>query len=122
MHAPVEVDGTVRNQVEGNGYGKQVHLDCGGVQLVVTENAPMAMRPQFYRALGLEPWRADSVVVKSLFPFRWYFMPMNRLTLYVKSTGISDLDIIDRLQTHDPVHPRDRVEHWRPTHQARAAR
>ena len=73
-------------------FGRRVALDLGHVKLVLTEGAPLVMKPDFYKSVGLDPWRADVSVVKSYFPFRIFFAPQNRLSLYVRTRGITDLD------------------------------
>jgi microcystin degradation protein MlrC len=113
-NTPVEVSGTLRARCETGYSGRAVALDLGHVQLVVTEHAPLTLKPSFYTALGLSPWRADAVVVKSLFHFRLYFLAVNRKTLMVKTRGATDLDLATKIPTNDPVSPRDAVADWRP--------
>lgn len=85
------------------------------VFIVVTEGAPMVMMPAFYTDVGLRIWDADVVVVKNFFPFRMFFLPYARKTIYVKTGGITDLDAAFALPFAGPVHPRDRVDEWRTT-------
>ena len=96
-------------------FGRVVVLSMGDVRLEVTEGAPLAMKPSFYSEVGLNPWKADVVVVKSFFPFRLFFLPQLRKAFYVKTKGITDLDAAYGLDFDDPIHPRDAVEDWRPT-------
>jgi microcystin degradation protein MlrC len=95
-------------------FGRMVVLTHGNTSIVVTEHGCLVMKPQFYSDLGLSPWRADIVVVKSLFPFRLYFLMHNRRTIYVKTRGASDFDRVKELTFNAPVHPLHPVEHWRP--------
>ncbi len=94
--------------------GRVVLVDLGHMKLVITEGPPLAMKPDFYGDLGLNPWKADIVVVKSLFPFRWYFLPHNRMTLYVTTSGVTDWNVGLSTNFRLPVHPRDEVPDWRP--------
>jgi len=89
---PLSLRGVVRKKHRADPFGRMVHLDLGHVQLVVTEGPPLVMKPAFYRQLGLEPLTADITVVKSFFPFRIFFLAENRLSLYVKTRGVTDLD------------------------------
>jgi len=74
----------------------------------------MVMRPSFYKGVGLSPWKADIVVVKNFFPFLMFFLPYNRKTLFVRTSGTTDFDAAFQLQFDGPMHPRDVVEDWRP--------
>ncbi len=119
LNDPIEVSGTLRSKGEVGGMGKMVALDLGHVQLVVTTGPCLAMRPEFYLNMGLNPWKADMVIVKSMFPFRWYFMKHNRKTIYARTKGVTDFDYMHRLEFHDPVFPRDDVQDWRQTDRRR---
>ncbi len=119
LNEPLPLRGRVRGKHEGEAFGRRVVVECGRTSVVVTEHAPLATRPGFYREVGLEPWRADVVVVKSLFPFRWYFLAENRLSLYARTEGVTDLSWAVRVERNTPVHPRDVVDDWRPTDQRR---
>jgi hypothetical protein len=39
---------------------------------------------------------------------------MNRETIFVRTRGVTDFDAAFDLTFDGPVHPRDRVEDWRP--------
>jgi microcystin degradation protein MlrC len=119
MSTPVRVQGRMLSSKERAGLGRTVALDLDHVKLVVTEGPAMAMKPDFYKDMGLDPWRADMVVVKSMFPFRLYFAGMNRKTIYAKTRGVTDFDTVNQVQFNHPVHPRDEVRDWRPTDRAR---
>ncbi len=119
LNDPLEVSGTVFSKGESGGMGRMVALDLGHVKLVVTTGPCLAMRPEFYMNMGLSPWKADMVIVKSMFPFRWYFLKLNRKTIYARTRGVTDFDCMYRLKFHDPVVPRDEVEDWRHTDRRR---
>lgn len=110
---PVSVRGVLRHKRTTGSFGRIVALDLGHVQLVLTEAAPLVMKPAFYRQVGLEPLRADITVVKSFFPFRLYFLAESRLALYVKTRGVTDLDRVQSLTMNGPVHPMTRLADWR---------
>jgi microcystin degradation protein MlrC len=115
----LEVTGTVLRAQRVPGFERVVVLDLGCVRLVLTEGPALAMKPSFYEDVGLSVWKADIVVVKSFFPFRLYFLPQSRKTIYVRTKGITDLDAAFTLDFHEPVHPRDRVADWRPADRRR---
>ncbi len=119
LNEPVEVSGTLLSTSVAGGMGRMVALDLGHVQLVVTTGPCLAMRPDFFTNMGLNPWKADMVIVKSMFPFRWYFMKHNRKTIYARTKGVTDFDYMHRLEFRDPVFPRDDVQDWRPTDRKR---
>lgn len=108
------VRGRLRAALDQDVVGRMIALDLGHVVLVLTEGMAAAVKPAFYTELGLSLWRADAVVVKTLFPFRIFFLPYSRLSLYVKTEGITDFDAAYQLDFADPMHPRDPVYDWRP--------
>ena len=118
---PVAVRGILRAKLATEAFGKVAVLDLGHVQLVLTEAAPLVMKPGFYRQVGLEPMRADVTVVKSFFPFRLFFLAENRLALYVKTRGVTDLDRVRRLHMNGPVHPMVPLADWRAEDRRRRA-
>ncbi len=119
-NTPVQITGTIRSIHPDGPYGRIVVVDDGNFSIVLTEGAPLVMQPKFYRDLGLSPWEADVVVVKSLFPFRVYFALQNRKTIYAKTNGITDFDAgLNALASTTPVWPRDDVREWRSTDRRR---
>lgn len=112
------VTGRVGSRDHSDAFGRRVTLDLGHLELVVTENAPLVSKPAFYRSMGLRPGRADINMVKVLFPFRLYYAFENRLTIYAKTEGASDLDAALRFTFDRPTHPKDFVESWRPADRA----
>jgi microcystin degradation protein MlrC len=92
-----------------------------GMKVVLTEGAPLVMKPTFYRELGLDPWKADVCVVKSFFPFRIFFLPQSRLALYVKTRGVTDFDYVHQLETRGPTFPRVPLVDWRAEDRRRRA-
>ena len=118
---PLPVRGTVASKHERPGFGKTIVLAVDHVRVVVTEGPAMVMRPSFYTEVGLDPWRADIVVVKNFFPFLMFFLPYNRKTIFVRTRGTTDFDAAFALRFDGPVHPRDRVDDWRERDRLRRA-
>jgi len=116
---PLPVRGTVVSKHEREGFGRTVVLAVEDVRIVITEGPAMVMRPSFYTEVGLDPWRADIVMVKNFFPFLMFFLPYNRKTIFVRTHGTTDFDAAFVLPFDGPVHPRDAVDDWRPRDQAR---
>jgi microcystin degradation protein MlrC len=119
LNTPIPVRGKVVRKTVHPNMGRMMVLDADHVKLVITQHAPMAMKPSFYGEVGLNPWRADICVVKSLFPFRLYFLAHNRKTIYARTRGVTDLDAVTRQEFTHPVHPTDHVTDWRPVDRAR---
>lgn len=115
----LRIDGTLIARMQLGTLGRAVSVDLGQVKLVITEGPALAMKPEFYSHLGLDVWRADIAVVKSFFPFRWYFLPMNRLTIYVRTKGVTDFDVGLGTEFRLPVHPKQELEDWRPADRER---
>ena len=104
-----------------HGVGRILVLRHAGVHVIVVEGPALALRPSFFAQAGLNPWRADLIVVKNFFPFRMFFLAMARLTLYVRTSGVTDFDAAFALDFAGPIHPRDNVSDWRPTDRRRRA-
>lgn len=115
----VAVEGALRARADTVHSGRACVLDLGHVQLVVTERAPLPLKPSFYGDLGLSPWRADLVVVKNFFHYRIYYLAMNRKSIPIMTRGATDLGLASTIPTNDPVHPRDPVADWRPADRRR---
>ncbi|HUS65418.1 MAG TPA: M81 family metallopeptidase [Kofleriaceae bacterium] len=111
--SPLPVRGRLLGSHHRPGFERMVVLELGDVRLVVTEGPAMVMKPSFYRDVGLDPWKADVIMVKNFFPFLLFFLPMNRKTIFVRTRGVTDFDAAFRLTFDGPVHPRDEVADWR---------
>jgi len=116
---PLTLSGRLTRQGRHDAFGHVGVLDCGHLQLVVTERTPITLDPNFYERAGLSVWGADVVVVKSFFHYRWHYLLQNRLSLYVKTEGLTDFDAVRDLDFAGPVHPFQDVEDWRPTDRRR---
>ena len=113
--------GKIVSKHERHGFGKNIVLAVENVSIVITEGPAMVMRPSFYTEVGLDPWRADIVVVKNFFPFLMFFLPYNRKTIFVRTRGATDFDAAFALRFDGPMHPRDRVDDWRERDRLRRA-
>lgn len=128
-HTPLLVRGRLAHKREDPGFGKRVRLDLepthhgARVSVVLVEGPALVMKPAFYREMKLPLRRADVVVVKNFFPFRIFFLPYSRKTIYVRTGGITDFDAAFHLpRLSGPVHPRDAVDDWRAVDARRRAR
>lgn len=113
------VRGVLRSVHDTPNFGRVAVLTIDHVELVITSAPPLAMKPSFYRDVGLRPSKADICMVKSLFPFRLYFLFHNRKTIYAKTRGATDFDAVWRVDYAVPTHPKHEVDAWRPTDRAR---
>ncbi|HLL23152.1 MAG TPA: M81 family metallopeptidase, partial [Kofleriaceae bacterium] len=111
---PLPVVGNLVSKHEQHGFGKTVVLAVEHLRIVITEGPAMVMRPSFYKDVGLSLWKADIAVVKNFFPFLMFFLPYNRKTLFVRTSGTTDFDAAFQLEFDGPMHPRDVVDDWRP--------
>lgn len=119
---PLAVRGRLRRFEVSEAFGRVAVLDLGHVQLVITEGAALAMKPEFYLDRGLDLWKADVVVVKSFFPFRIYFAKYLRKSIYVRTGGgTTDFDAWKQMTFARPTWPADPVDDWRPIDRARRA-
>lgn len=107
------VKGRVQNKTHLPGFERMVVLAAGDVRLVLMEGPAITIKPSFFQGVGLDPWKADIVVVKNFFPFLLFFAPMNRKTIFVKTHGVTDFDAARQLTFDGPVHPFGAVSDWR---------
>jgi microcystin degradation protein MlrC len=110
---PLPVRGAIVSKHERHGFGRTVVLAVEHVRIVITEGPSMVMRPSFYTEVGLDPFRADIVMVKNFFPFLMFFLPYNRKTIFVRTRGTTDFDAAYKLPFDGPMHPRDPIADWR---------
>ena len=96
-------------------FGKTVIVKHNGIHLILSE-LPMASRtPADFKNLGLSIWKADIVVVKNLFPFRYNYLLYNRKTVNVISPGLSNTDpsALNYVHIPRPIYPLDKIDSWR---------
>jgi microcystin degradation protein MlrC len=100
---------------KAHSFSKAVVVRQNNTFVIVTEQPQAVFYPRFYTELGLNLWKADVVVVKNLFPFRYFFLPYNRLTLNVVTPGTTHIDVkqLRYEQIPRPIYPLDSVEDWR---------
>ncbi len=109
----------IHERRQSHGVGRTLVLVHEQVHIVVVEGPALALAPSFFTNAGLNPWRADVIVVKNFFPFRMFFAAIARLTLYVKTAGVTDFDAAHVLDFAGDIHPRDEVVEWRTTDRRR---
>lgn len=113
-NAPFSYTGIVALKQETS-YGKTVIVKHNGIHLILSE-LPMASRsPADFKELGLSIWKADIVVVKNLFPFRYNYLLYNRKTVNVISPGLSNTDpsALNYVNIPRPIYPLDLIDSWR---------
>ena len=110
---PVAFSGRLIKKTDGP-LGKTVILLHQGIHLIVTELPSSAWSPSAFTDLGLSLWKADIVVVKNLFPFRYRFLLYNRKTVNVMTSGTTDIDVFALQYTTipRPIYPLDEIESW----------
>lgn len=110
---PLSVRGRMVRRHRHDKLGRMLVLEVGRTSIVLTEEPPLTHKPDFFTDLGLDLWKADLVVVKSLFPHRLYYLKWNRMSLYVRTQGITDLDYFHRVSLDGPLHPLQPLGDWR---------
>ncbi|HDP81439.1 MAG TPA: hypothetical protein ENN21_11410, partial [Spirochaetes bacterium] len=112
---PLEYTGTLVFKKETR-FGKTVILKNNGIHLIVAELPIASDYTSHFTDLGLSLWKADIVVVKNLFPFRYRYLLYNRKTVNVMTSGISNVDVFtlryDKIPR--PIYPLDPIDSWRP--------
>jgi microcystin degradation protein MlrC len=115
------VHARIERLASAHGIGRHAVLAVDNCRIVVVEGPAMAVKPLYYKEAGLDPWKADVVMVKNFFPFLLFFAPLMRDVVFVRTAGVTDLDAAFALDFAGPVHPRDRVEEWESTDRRRRA-
>lgn len=96
-------------------WGKTAIVRHNGVHAILTELAFPAYFHEDFAECGLSLWKADVVVVKNLFPFRFRYWKFNRKTVNVITQGVTNVDV-HQLQYTDiprPIYPLDKIDDWR---------
>ena len=95
--------------------GKTVILKHQGIHLILSELADSLYSPGYFKNLGLSLWKADIVVVKNLFPFRYRYLLYNRKTVNVMTPGVTNVDVFALKYTRipRPIYPLDPIDTWR---------
>jgi microcystin degradation protein MlrC len=95
--------------------GKTVILKDRGIHLIITEVPDSTPRTSYFTDLGLSLWKADIVVVKNLFPFRFFYLLYNRKTVDVVTPGVSNTDVFELkyMKIPRPIYPLDKIDSWR---------
>jgi microcystin degradation protein MlrC len=121
MNVPIRITGRIIRRAETTVGGRTLVVAVGKTRIVITERPPLTLKPSFYSDVGLNPWRADLVVVKSFFHFRIFFLAVNRRSFLVKTKGITDFELPTGNEFNDPVFPKDNVQDWRSADSRRRA-
>jgi microcystin degradation protein MlrC len=112
-NAPLDVTAVLERKAKSHGVERMAVLAVGTVKILVVEGPCLAIRPAFFENAGLNCWKADVIVVKNFFPFRMFFLAHARLTMYVRTAGVTDFDASFSLPFAGAVWPRDVVGDWR---------
>lgn len=96
-------------------WGKTTILQHKGIHIILTELPNPSYFATDFTKLGLDLWKADIVVVKNLFPFRYRLAKYNRRTVNVVTSGITNIDVfqLTYVDCPRPIYPLDDVQHWR---------
>ncbi len=96
-------------------FGKTVIVKHKGIHLIIAELPIASDYTSHFTDLGLSLWKADIVVVKNLFPFRYRYLLYNRKTVNVMTPGISNVDVftLKYKKIPRPIYPLDAIDSWR---------
>lgn len=111
---PVDFSGEIIYRQETS-LGKTLILKHDGIHVILSELPMSAREPDEFKDLGLKLMKADIVVVKNLFPFRYKFLAYNRKTVNVMTPGLSNINPADLHYQYipRPIYPLDEMEEWR---------
>lgn len=100
---------------EETNLGKTLILSRDGIRLILSELPMSARYPHEFKDLGLRLMKADIVVVKNLFPFRYRFIAYNRKTVNIMTPGLSNIDPegLNFKYIPRPIYPLDDPADWR---------
>ncbi|MBU2509794.1 M81 family metallopeptidase [bacterium] len=111
---PLDFSGELIHKSEER-LGKTVILRHKGIHLILTELSDSLADPGYFPDLGLSLWKADIVVVKNLFPFRYRYLLYNRKTVNVVTPGTTGIDVsrLEYSKISRPLYPLDDNPSWR---------
>ena len=119
VHKPFALEARLIHRGHSDYFGRHLTLDAGPAKVIVTEQAPYTLKPSFWTDAGLSPWKADVIVVKSLFHFRLYHAHIARGYVGVRCGGTTDFDAFRKVRFRDAVYPIEPVSDWRPADRRR---
>lgn len=117
-----QYDVTLLSKHDDLTYGRRVVVQHGRSFVVLTEGAAFSARPDFYTSVGLEPRKADAVIVKNFFPPLITYVGHFSKAFFVKTKGITDFDAAAELTFNNPVYPIVDVADYKETDRVRRAR
>ncbi|MEM7040038.1 MAG: M81 family metallopeptidase, partial [Bacteroidota bacterium] len=90
-------------------WGKTTLIRHKGLHMILTEMPFPAYFPEDFKQLGVKLFKADIIVVKNLFPFRFRFLRYNRRTVNVITRGITNVNVaeLDYVKIPRPIYPLD---------------
>lgn len=111
---PIPYAGKIIYKEEAS-YGKTLIIKNNGIHLVLSELPMASWYTSDWKELGLSLWKADIVVVKNLFPFRYRYILYNRKTVNVVTPGMSNTDpfALEFRHIPRPIYPLDKIDSWR---------
>lgn len=98
--------GTVSNMEANMGHSAVVRI--GGIRLLLMEHPTFTGDPAMYRRVGLEPAKADLVIVKSAAQFRAEYEPLARGGIYILDTpgpSTANLRSLTYVKAPQPLYP-----------------
>jgi microcystin degradation protein MlrC len=119
---PVEIEGTVRTLSSGifrnigpmregmvDDQGRTAVIDCGGIQVVLTERRMFMWNLEQLRSLGIEPTRLAIIVVKAAIAYRAAYVPIAHRIIEVDTPGICAANVRRFTYSHlkRPIFPLD---------------
>jgi len=84
FNSPVNIEGGIEVLL-----GKSVVIQCGQVYILVTSRRVWTHDPKLFRCVGLQPEKANIVVVKSPNMYKATYAPIAEEMLVVDSRGVS---------------------------------
>jgi microcystin degradation protein MlrC len=115
QHNPVvELEVKLHSKDE-NEWGKTTILIHQGIHIILTEFPYPSYFASDFTRLGLNLWKADIIVVKNLFPFRFRLAKYNRKSVNVITQGITNIDVfqLTYVDCPRPIYPLDDLKDWR---------
>ena len=79
---------------------------------MISERAPLPIRPRFWTELGLSPRKADLIVQKNFFHYRIFYTALSFKHLPVVSSGATSLERVRTRRYAVPAYPGSEPEDW----------
>ncbi|MCA9644713.1 MAG: M81 family metallopeptidase [Polyangiaceae bacterium] len=106
---------------QNSDFGRQLRLDVPHrnakspedcFHVVISERAPLPIKPRFWTELGISPRQSDLIVQKNFFHYRIFYTTVSFRHLPVVSSGATSLERVRTRRYAVPAYPGSEPDSW----------